>query len=137
MLRSTLPDRPVQRAVTVIWDTGAFIDQLVECEINFARNFCIDMIDQNKCKHELKITNTHKIGVSFNEINFKAFFVGAVANQDVAVQDLWYFISRLASNILGTCKLPVSHHQSISSANFYQAGLQFAKLARPHTIAKN
>ncbi len=44
--------------------------------------------EQNKCKHDTETANTFKIGVSSNDINFKAFSVGVATNQNVAVQ-IW------------------------------------------------
>ncbi len=46
----------------------------------------------------------------------RTFVVSVVANQDVAVQNWWHFFSHPASNVHGTCKLPVSHHRTISSS---------------------
>ncbi len=42
--------------------------------------------------------------------------MSVVANQDVAVQNWWHFFSQSASNVHGTCKLSVSHHQTINSS---------------------
>ncbi len=42
--------------------------------------------------------------------------MSVVANQDVTVQNWWHFFIQTASNVHGTCKLPVSHHRTISSS---------------------
>ncbi len=46
----------------------------------------------------------------------RTFVVSVVANQDVAVQNLWHFFSQPASNVHSICKLPDSHHRTISSS---------------------
>ncbi len=75
-----------------------FIDQLIEREISFKRDFYRDWsfgflfcylatwhkVEQNKFDHDPQVTNANKLRVSFNEMHFKAFVVGFVANQDVA-----------------------------------------------------
>ncbi len=42
--------------------------------------------------------------------------MGTVANHDVAVQNGWHFFRQPSSNVHVTCKLSVSHHQTISSS---------------------
>ncbi len=58
---------------------------------NFEFIFCYlaawHEVKQNKCKHDPQVSYTKKIRGSFNEMNFKAFVVSVVANQDVAVQN--------------------------------------------------
>ncbi len=44
-------------------------------------------VEQNKCKHDPQLSYNNKIRNLFNEMNFKAFVVSVVANQDVAVQN--------------------------------------------------
>ncbi len=75
----------ITRAVAVIWDMHVFINQLIECEIYFKRNFYMDWNfefpfcylsawheeEQNKCKHEPQLSYNNKIRDLFNEMNFK------------------------------------------------------------------
>ncbi len=70
--------------MAVIWDMHVFINQLIECEISFKRNFYMDWnfeflicylaawykVEQNKCKHDPQLSY-NRIGDSFNEMNFK------------------------------------------------------------------
>ncbi len=73
------------RAVSVIWDMGVFINQLIKCEISFKCNFYMDWnfeflfcylagwheVEQNKCKHNPQLSYNKTIRDSFNEMNFK------------------------------------------------------------------
>ncbi len=83
----------------------AFINRLIECYF-FARNFCLDCnlkfsiyffltvcheVQQNNCNRDPQIANNNKKGVSSCVINIQAFFVSAVANRDVAIQNWWHF----------------------------------------------
>ncbi len=75
-----------------------FINQLIEREISFKRNFYLDWNfgflfcylaawheeEQNECKHDPQISNPDLLRVPFNEMDFNAFIVCVVANQDVA-----------------------------------------------------
>ncbi len=89
---SSLPAQPVQRA-------------RIEYYV-FARTFCLDRslkfsiyfyltawhdVEQNKCKRDPQIANNNKMKVSSSEINFQAFFVSAMTNRDVAIQNWWHF----------------------------------------------
>ncbi len=104
----------------VIWGMDVFINQPIECEIYFEFYSCLDMNfaffifllsciaqeEQSICKHDPQEANINKIGVSFHEINLKAFFLDVVA----------FFKQNLHQFILDTCKLSVSHHQIINSS---------------------
>ncbi len=60
-----------------------FINQLIECEISFERNFYMNFeflfcylaawheVEQNKCKHDPQLLNNNKISDLFIEMNFK------------------------------------------------------------------
>ncbi len=79
-----LPE-PCPCVVAVIWDMHVFINQLVECEISFKRNFYMDWnfeflfcysaawheVEQNKCKYDPQPSYNNKIRDLFNEMNFK------------------------------------------------------------------
>ncbi len=104
-----------------------FINQLIERAISFKRNLHLGWslgflfsylaawhkVEQNKRNHDPQVTNANKLRVSFNEMHFRAFVMGFVANQDVAVKNWWHFLSQLAVNVFETCKLSVSHHQTM------------------------
>ncbi len=71
--------------MAVILDMHVFINQVIECEIAFKRNFYMDWnleflfcylaalheVEQNKCKHDPQLSYNNKIRDLFNEMNFK------------------------------------------------------------------
>ncbi len=73
--------------LAVIWDVDVVINQLIECEIYFELNSCLDRnfeflffyfaawhnVERNKRKHDRQVAKF--------EFRLMAFFVGVVANQ--------------------------------------------------------
>ncbi len=116
--------------MAVIWDMHLFINQLIECEISFKRNFYMDWnfeflfcylaawheLEQNKCKHDKQLSFNNKIKDLFNEMNFKDVCCERCGKSRRGCPKLVTFFSQPASNVHGTGKLSVSHYRTISSS---------------------
>ncbi len=64
----------------------------------------------------------------------RAFVFGVSANQYVVAQNWLHFLSQPASTVLGTCKLPISHHHQ---QFVYETGLSIRQCRATPFIAKN
>ncbi len=109
---------------------NVFINQLIECEISFRRNFYMDWnfeflfcylaawheVEPNKCKHDSQLSYNNKIRYLFNEMSFKAVCCERCGKSRRGCPKLVTFFCQPASTVHSTCKPSVSHHRTISSS---------------------